>query len=169
MTPEPAPRPALTWPPASGERLVTIDSFVLIGRPIEAVFDFASTAALWGNWHPATAAVAAPLRPLRTGECAVESVRAGRRRFSATWTVLACEPPVLWVIAASPPEGDARIVYELRSDGPHLTRFFRTLDYRSRRWPWSFFDANVTRSVLRQQSERALGNLKRVLEGRRGG
>ncbi|HQR20540.1 MAG TPA: SRPBCC family protein [Burkholderiaceae bacterium] len=171
MTPNsaaPAP-PALPWPPPTGERLATIESFVLIGRPIGAVFDFVTNASLWSHWHPATESVVAPPRPLKAGEQALESIRAGKRKFSATWTVLACEPPTLWAIAASPPEGDARIVYELRSDGEALTRFFRTLAYRSRRWPWTLLDANLTRSMLTRQSERALANLKRVLEGRTSG
>jgi uncharacterized protein YndB with AHSA1/START domain len=165
MNPESASRPALGWPAAGGERVTTIESFALIGRPIEAVFAFATNASLWSSWHPATEAVTAPLRPLGVGEQARESIRAGRWRFAATWTVLACEPPALWVIATSPPQGEARIVYELRSDGAALTRFFRTLSYRSRRWPWTALDANLTRSLLTRQSDRALGNLKRVLEG----
>lgn len=157
--------PALAWPPVHGERLVTIESFALIGRPADTVFEFVTNASLWKHWHPATESVVAAPRSLRTGEPILESIRAGRRRFSATWTVLACEPPALWVIAASPPEGDARIVYELRADGTELTRFFRTLAYRSRRWPWTLFDANLTRAALTRQSERALANLKRVLQG----
>lgn len=170
MSPSDTPTnpPALRWPAAPADpRLVTIESFVLIGRPADKVFDFATNASLWNHWHPATESVAAPARPLQPGDRAVESIRAGRRRFSATWTVLACEPPALWVIAASPPEGDARIVYELRADGAALTRFFRTLSYRSSRWPWTMFDANLTRAALLRQSERALANLKRVLEGRK--
>jgi uncharacterized protein YndB with AHSA1/START domain len=159
--------PLLCWPPAADEPpLVTIESFVLIGRPAEAVFEFVTNASLWHHWHPATAAVTATsLRSLRQGEQVTESIRTGRWNFSATWTVLACDPAALWVIAASPPQGDARIVYELRSDGAALTRFFRTLAYRSRRWPWTMSDGNLTRSVLTRQSERALANLKRVLEG----
>ena len=161
------PAPALGWPPTDGERLVAIESFVLIGRPAAEVFDFVTNASLWHHWHPATESVTAAPRPLQQGDQATEAIRAGRRRFSATWTVLACEPPALWVISASPPGGDARIVYELRSDSGELTRFFRTLAYRSRRWPWTMFDRNLTRSVLTKQSELALANLKRVLEGRR--
>ena len=159
--------PLLCWPPAADEPpLVSIESFVLIGRPAEAVYEFVTNASLWQHWHPATAALTATaLRPLRTGEQVTESIRAGRRTFSATWTVLASEPSALWAIAASPPQGDARIVYELRSDAVALTRFFRTLAYRSRRWPWTMFDGNLTRSVLTKQSERALANLKHVLEG----
>jgi uncharacterized protein YndB with AHSA1/START domain len=159
--------PSLRWPPATDETgLVTIESFVLIGRPVQAVFDLATNASLWHYWHPATASVSATLsRPLELGEQVTEEIRAGRRRFSALWTVIAREPPHLWVIATDTPQGDARIAYELRSDGEVLTRFFRTLSYRSHGWPWRFFDRNLTHSVLTAQSERALANLKRVLEG----
>ncbi|HTN50418.1 MAG TPA: SRPBCC family protein [Burkholderiaceae bacterium] len=161
------PAPALGWPPDERERLVAIETFALIARPAAEVFDFVTNASLWHHWHPATESVTAAPRPLKLGDQATAAIRAGRRRFSATWTVLACEPPALWVIGASPPGGDARIVYELRSDGGELTRFFRTLSYRSRRWPWTMFDRNLTRSILTKQSERALANLKRVLEADR--
>jgi len=159
--------PLLRWPPAADEpRLETIESFVLLGRPAKVVFEFVTNASLWHSWHPATVSVSdAPPRPLKAGDRIIESIRAGGRQFSATWTVLACEPPALWAIAASPPQGDARIVYELRSDGTELTRFFRTLAYRSRRWPWTMLDGNMTRSALTKQSEHALTNLKKVLEG----
>lgn len=129
------------------------------------MFEFVTNASLWHYWHPATASVrATPPRPLQVGEQVTESIRAGASRFDATWTVLACEPPLLWVIATATENGVARIVYELRDDGA-LTRFFRTLSYRSLRWPWRMFDANFARAVLTRQSERALANLKRVLEG----
>lgn len=165
-TPAAAPSPSLGWPPADHEQLIVIESFRLIRRPIGPVFEFVTNASLWTHWHPATEAVIAPSRPLQTGDRAQESIRVGKRRLSATWIVLACEPPQLWVIAASPPEGDARIAYELRADGDALTRFFRTLAYRSRRWPWTMLDSNLSRSMLTRQSERAMANLKRVLEGR---
>jgi hypothetical protein len=69
------------------------------------------------------------------------------------------------VIATGTALGDSRIVYELSADGEKLTRFFRTLAYRSHRWPWTMFDRNLTRAMLQNQSERALANLKHVLEG----
>jgi uncharacterized protein YndB with AHSA1/START domain len=153
------------WPPPADEPgLVTIETGALIRRPIDAVFAFATNASLWPTWHPATAGVAAnSRRPLVTGESVTESIRAGGLRFDATWTVLACEAPHLWVIATATPLGAARIVYELRADGV-LTRFFRTLSYRSLRWPWTVLDSSLTRWVLTRQSERALDNLKLVLE-----
>jgi uncharacterized protein YndB with AHSA1/START domain len=163
--------PALRWPPDGDEpSLTTIESFVLIARPAAAVFDFVTNASLWHHWHPASDHVTAtPPRPLRLGEQVTEAIRAGPRSFSATWTVIACEPPSLWVIATDTPQGDSRIVYELRSDGAALTRFFRTLAYRSHRWPWKLLDGNLTRSLLTKQSERALASLKRILEGGKAG
>jgi hypothetical protein len=163
--------PTLRWPPADDEpRLAVVESFELIWRPAIAVFEFVTNASLWRHWHPATIAVTdTPPRPLRVGEQVTEAIRVGGRRFSATWTVLACDAPTLWVIATSTPVGDARIVYELRADSDALTRFFRTLSYRSRRWPWTMLDANLTRAALTKQSDHALAILKRVLEGGRAG
>ena len=160
--------PTLRWPPAADEpRLATIESFVLIGRPVQVVFEFVTNASLWHFWHPATASVSAtPPRPLGIGEQVTESIRAGRRRFAATWTVLACERPLLWVIATDTPRGDARIVYELRADGDALTRFFRTLVVPLARWPWTMFDHNVTRMALRKQSETRAGEPEARAGGR---
>jgi len=161
----------LRWPPAADEpKLTTVDSFELIRRPAADVFEFATNASLWSHWHPATDAVSnTPLRPLGAGEQVTETIRFAGRSFPATWTVLACEPPALWVIATSTPRGDARIVYELRADSPTLTRFFRTLAYRSARWPWTMLDASLIRRALGRQSDHAVANLKRVLEGGRVG
>ncbi len=159
--------PVLSWPARSDEPLlVAINSAALIRRPVAAVFNFATNASLWVSWHPATAQVSAtPRRPLGVGETVTESIRAGAYRFEATWTVLACESPSLWVIATSTREGDARIVYELHADADvGATRFIRTLAYRSRHWPISALDANVIRWLLERQSHRAVENLKRVLE-----
>jgi hypothetical protein len=158
--------PILRWPPAADEPpLVRIETGTLIARPAEAAFSFATHAALWHHWHPATARVSNVAdRPLVTGDTVTESIRAGIRSFSAVWTVLACDAPTLWVIATRTAEGDARIVYEIAPEG-RLCRFQRTLDYRSRRWPWRAFDSNLTRWTLDRQSQRALANLRRVLEG----
>ena len=145
----------LRWPPVPGEpELVTVETQVRIERPVDAVFDFATDASLWYRWHPATRAVSNTVpRPLRVGEQVTESIRAGGRSFDATWTVLACKPPRLWVIATATGQGDSRIIYELAPEGGG-TRFKRRLAYRSRGWPWSAFDRNLTRWVLTRQSAR---------------
>jgi len=154
------------WPPqpASGDAPPCIETAIVIARAPARVFEFVTTAARWHEWHPATVAVReAPDRPLTTGETMVETIAALGRRFYARWTVRACEPPRLWVIATTSADGDARVVYRL---SPHEdgTRFERRLEYRSHRWPWCLLDGNLTRWALGRQSARALSNLKRVLE-----
>ena len=78
--------------------------------------------------------------------------------------MLACEPPHCGSSRRTP-QGDARIVYELRGDGdtdallPHAFVSLAPLAV-------DMFDRNLTRAVLTKQSERALANLKHVLEGR---
>lgn len=144
---------------------IVLHTEVGIGRPMAQVFDYVSNPSLWATWHPATVAVRdVPARPLTTGETVVEEIAAAGRRDQALWTVLACEPPELWVIATDTSKGAARITYRLAADGTGC-RFHRTLEFRSKHWPWRALDATLMRWLLRRQSAQALGNLKRVLEG----
>lgn len=149
-----------------GEFLYRIDSEIDIAASPVDVFDFATTPMLWSMWHPATEEVFdTPERPLLYGESIFENFRAGGRRFSAEWTVIAREAPRLWAIATDMDEGEARITYRLaRSE--RGTRFVRTLAYRSRYAPWRWLDSSLARWVLTRQSSKALANLKHVLETR---
>ncbi len=153
------------WPPdANDPTAVRIETGTEIACALERAFDFVTNASLWHTWHPATASVrGVPSRPLVTGDTMLESIRAVGRRFDALWTVLACERPRLWVISTSTENGAARIAYRLE---PIATgcRFHRTLEFRSRRWPWRALDRNVACWMLSRQSQRALRNLKMVLE-----
>jgi uncharacterized protein YndB with AHSA1/START domain len=154
------------WPvrddaPSPGVR---IETGVSIARPAEKVFACATAPVLWHTWHPATARVRdVPDHPLVTGETVIETITVGWRQFEACWTVLACEPSRLWVIATDNDDGTARIVYRVTPAGEGCT-FHRTLDYRSKTWPWKMLDPNFSAWVLQRQSARALRNLKRVLE-----
>ena len=163
----------MSWPPAQADdtlRLLKIETEVVVNAPCAAVHAYATNAARWCQWHPATRAVeSAPDRPLRLGETVREHIRAGGRRFSATWTVIGIDAPRLWVIATDTPQGLARISYRLTAEtgpgGTAATRFHRTLEFRSKAWPLRQLDALVQRWVLAPQSRRALDNLKRVVEG----
>jgi uncharacterized protein YndB with AHSA1/START domain len=149
-------------PPADG--FVRIETAVAIARPAAAVFDYATTPALWSTWHPATVEVSGvPLRPLHAGETIVERIAVAGRRDEATWTVVACAPPRRWEIATVTANGAAHIVYRIAAT-PEGCRFHRTLDFRSRRLPWRWLDGTLMRAVLSRQSARALANLKAVLE-----
>jgi Polyketide cyclase / dehydrase and lipid transport len=168
-----APTLALpTWPPRpsdAGLRLMTIETEVAVNASCGAVHAFATNAARWGRWHPATRSVdAVPDRPLGLGETVVEHIAAAGRRFSATWTVVAVDAPRLWVIVTDTPQGLARITYRLTAGpgpgGASVTQFRRTLEFRSRPWLLGRLDPLMRRWVLVPQSRRALDNLKRVVE-----
>lgn len=132
----------------------------------EEAFAFVTNPARWSRWHPATVAVrGVPDRPLALGETVVETIGAAGRRFEATWTVHACEPPRRWVIETTSAEGDARIEYQLEP-GARGCRFTRLLWFRSHRAPWRWLDRNLTRWLLARQSRRALDNLQRLLSAR---
>lgn len=145
------------------ESIVTI---IDIAQPPTKVFEFVTNAAQWKRWHPATMAVSGvPNRPLEVGETIDEQIHAGPRRFSARWTVIECKPPRRWVIVTDSNEGEARITYKL-SEQDGVCYFERTLEYRSKRLPWKWFDGSLTRWALTRQSDQALRNLKRVIESR---
>lgn len=160
------------WPSASADReprLQKIDTEVVIHASCAAVHAYASNAARWREWHPATRSVeAVPDRPLRLGETVLEHIRAGGRRFSATWAVIGIDAPRLWVIATDTPQGIARISYRLSEErgagGVPVTRFHRTLEFRTKPWLLRQLDPWVRRWVLTPQSRTALDNLKRIVE-----
>ena len=144
--------------------LIRVESETSIAVPAPRLFDYVTTPALWHTWHPATVAVhGAPPRPLTVGERAVELIAVGRRRDEAEWVVRECQAPRTWQISTETPNGEARIVYRVDATATGC-RFHRTLEFRSKRWPWRALDSTVTRWVLVRQSARALANLKRLLE-----
>jgi hypothetical protein len=143
---------------------IRIDTEIAIDRPPQQVFAYVSTPALWHTWHPATVEVReAPDRPLTTGETVLELIAVAGRRDQARWTVLSCTPPQHWEIGTDTESGVARIVYHVAPTAIGC-RFHRTLEFRSKRWPWRSLDATLTRWILERQSSRALRQLKAVLE-----
>lgn len=161
------PAPYFGWPPdeaARPEGFVRIETAIAVEVPVEILFGFVTTPALWVRWHPATVAVDPGAdHPLGRGESCVEHIRTAGRSASVRWQVLACERPWLWVIAGDAPEGSARIVYRFETEGSGC-RFHRTLDFRSHRPFWRRLDGSLLAWALRRQSSRALERLKRVAE-----
>ena len=143
---------------------VRIETEIYIERTAAEVFDYVTTPALWHTWHPATVSVRdAPDRPLVVGETMRELIAVAGRRNEAVWTVLVCDAPRRWEIGTDAPAGTAHIVYRIAATSVGC-RFQRTLDYRSKGWPWRALDSSLTRWILERQSARALANLKAVLE-----
>ena len=150
--------------PVFSRDAVRIDTAIDIARPVADIFNYVTTPALWHTWHPATVSVRdVPDRPLILGETMLELITVAGRRNEALWTVCACDAPSRWEISTETPEGAAHIVYRLTRTESGC-RFHRTLDFRSKRWPWRALDSTLTRWILVRQSARALANLKAVLE-----
>jgi len=143
---------------------VRIETEIYIERTAAEVFDYVTTPALWHTWHPATVSVRdVPDRPLVAGETMRELIAVAGRRNEAVWTVLVCDAPRRWEIGTDTRAGTAHIVYRIAATSVGC-RFQRTLDYRSKGWPWRTLDSSLTRWILERQSARALANLKTVLE-----
>ena len=110
----------------TGTRILTA---VRIPCPVETVFNYATTPANWPEWHPASRAVSgAADHSLLVGEQVTEEFVAGGRKGSCVWQVTERKAPYLWTIAASAPQGQARISYRLTRHGEE-TDFERELIY----------------------------------------
>ncbi|MES2299067.1 MAG: SRPBCC family protein [Pseudomonadota bacterium] len=156
--------PSIDWT-AFSRTCVRVDTEVEIARGASAVFDYVTTAALWHTWHPATAQVRdAPPRPLIEGETMLEVIAMLGQRELALWRVLVCEPGQRWEIATVSARGAAHISYRLTPTARGC-RFQRTLEFRSRAWPWRWLDNSLLRALLARQSARALRNLADLLQG----
>lgn len=142
-----------------------VDTKIDIDLPPRVVFDYVTTPALWSTWHPATAEVReVPNRPLVVGETALELIVVAGRRDWARWRVEACTAPWRWEISTDTDHGSAYITYRITPAGSG-SRFHRTLEFRSKHWPWRALDSTLTRWLLVRQSKQALRRLKAVLEG----
>lgn len=140
-----------------GEFATRLRHEILIDRPIEAVFDVATTARHWTSWHPATQRVeGATQAPAQLGDRIVEHVRIAGHEGSGTWTVVVHEPPHRLVLDSTDAGiGHIRIGYTLTTEGGR-TRFVRELDLPALPPP--------IEAAMGEQSERGLAALAELLE-----
>ncbi len=149
---------------------IPITTTIVIDARPEAVFEFATTADNWVHWHPATLSVRGDVHhSAMPGETIVEKIRVGFYRGLATWTVQQWRAPSSahagrWVIEGSSDNGGkARIVYTL-SEEQGLTRFTRVLGYTMPNRFYAVLDRLFMHRLLVRQSEKALRQLKQVME-----
>lgn len=144
--------------------MARIISAIGIGRPIEAVFDYATTPAHWPTWHPASLAVSgATDHSLLIGEEVHEDFLFGGRRGSCVWRVIRREPPRLWSFATVARQGRAEITYRLREQGDG-TLFERELVYAPAGIWFRILDVLVLRRRMERDSRLALEQLAERLE-----
>jgi Polyketide cyclase / dehydrase and lipid transport len=135
-----------------------------------AVFQFVTVAANWKLWHPATISVSGDVhRSAMPGEIIVEKIHVGWYRGQARWTVRqwrapSCAHAGRWVIEGRADNGgNARIVYTLAAE-KNGTHFTRALSYTMPNRFYAWLDRLFMRRLLVLQSERALRQLKQVME-----
>jgi len=95
------------------------------------VYDYASTPALWPEWHPASLRLEPGAdRPLTLGETFEEDIKTAGRDDHLSWKVTECEPGRIWAARAISRNHGARIFVRYRfaaSNGG--TAFQRELEY----------------------------------------
>ncbi|MEW6553569.1 MAG: SRPBCC family protein [Actinomycetota bacterium] len=136
-----------------------------IGRSIEEVFDFITTAANWVKWHPATVSVSGDVdHPALEGETIVEVVRFGMARDRFAWKVEEREAPHRWVIRAkSERHGQkVKITYDLRPEAGG-THWEREMVFYLPGW-FKYLDKLFINRALTRNSRKAVRQLKELLE-----
>ena len=127
-----------------------------IARPIAAVFDVATTAKYWPQWHPATVGVAGAVdHPARLGDTITERVNLGGHTGEGTWTVVAWQRPTGLTLEARTSLGLTRIEYTLAATAEG-TLFRRDLGYEQ--------GSPTLDALMAEQSAVAVTHLKALLE-----
>jgi hypothetical protein len=102
----------------------------VVDRPIGAVFDVATTARFWTEWHPATRGVEGDVdHPARLGDQIIEHVTIAGIDGSGTWTVVERDPPYHLALETTLAGGQLRISYQLSQTASGGTRVQRDLEY----------------------------------------
>jgi hypothetical protein len=135
---------------------------IAISGPIDEVFDTVTTTRYWPQWHPATIAVTGVTdRPIALGDVIGERAEIGERVYEGNWMVAEHLRPSRVVLRGQ--GADIQIVYTFESD-EHATIFTRELEFQPEDFLGSGVDPSALESLMYQQSEAALRNLKRLVE-----
>ena len=141
-----------------------VSNTVLLRRPIEPVFDKATTALYWVCWHPATLGVRGAVdHPVQQGEHITERAHIAGRTASAEWTCVERTRPHHLALEALGPPIIARIVYTFDQRGSEVV-FTRTLTYTVTGLLGGLIDTLILRDIMKKQSAQAMLNLKAWLE-----
>ncbi len=143
--------------------MTVIQNEMLIQRPVDRVFEFATTPGRWPLWHPSSLGVEGAVdHSLEVGERCTESFRVAGRGEQVVWTVVEREAPITWAI-------DGRIVgrrnggvirYRL-TPRDEFTHFEQTFTYET---PGLLFRLLNRLLFRRRESAEAVSRLKAVLE-----
>jgi Polyketide cyclase / dehydrase and lipid transport len=107
-----------------------VSHYLVVDRPVGAVFDVVTTGRFWTEWHPATRGVEGDVdHPARLGDQITEHVTIAGFDGSGTWTVVERDPPYRLALETSRQGGRLRISYQHSQMASGGTRLQRDLDY----------------------------------------
>lgn len=136
---------------------------ILIHKPIATVFEYATTPGNWPQYHPNSLGVSGVTdRSVLVGDVTREHAILMGRAGEGDWRVVGRDAPhmVMWTI--SNPGFKASLLYAFERK-PSGTQFTRILSYDTPDLP------EATKAKFEQfmsdESEKAVQNLKKVLEG----
>lgn len=138
-----------------------------IARLPHDVYAYVSTPANWPRWHPSSIAVRGDAaHSLMLGEAVDEEFSVAGRRGVAHWRVVARQPDSLWSIEGQIDGRVAGVITYTLSQNAGGTHFVRTFDYPSRTVLFAILNAFVLKARIVEESEKALANLRNLLESK---
>jgi uncharacterized protein YndB with AHSA1/START domain len=138
---------------------------IRIARPPAEVFAYATTPALWPEWHPASLRLQPGAeKPLGVGATFEEDIRTAGREGHLSWVVEECEAGARWAARARADNGAGifiRYRFEPEASG---TRFVRELEYTLPNLLLRLANTLVLRRRIDAESRLSLQQLKERLE-----
>ena len=145
--------------------MTKIFTSTVIRRPIDEVFDFATTPGNWPQWHPSSVSIKGAIdHSMRPGEQVTEEFIVAGKRGSVVWTTKERVAPEHWVIEGIVGKsGGGTITYTL-TPHPEGTKFDREFNYWFSNPLVYLLDRLFIRKRIEAESEKALQQLKNVVE-----
>jgi hypothetical protein len=134
--------------------------------PAAVVYSFVTTPQTWPLWQPSALSVSGAVgHSLHVGESVAGDFLVAGRAGQVVWTVVQRVAPRLWVIEGRIVDNNMRgeVRYQTLPTAQG-TRFERTFTYETFVPITRIQDALALQRTIRMEAERALSNLKRLLE-----
>jgi alkylglycerol monooxygenase len=145
-----------------------ISNTIIMDKPPSEVLTYASTPALWQEWHPQSSKIKVESQgPLQTGDKFEEDVLTAIGKNHLSWEILSSTPGAIWVAKADNQENGVSLVLTYKVENINgNTRFIRELDYTMPNFLFLVANEVFFRRDIKNKSESALQRLKTVIESK---
>ncbi len=163
--------PALFWFASSlwlSTSTTHISNTIVMDKPAHEVLAYASTPALWPEWHPQSSKIYAESQgPLIKGETFEEDIQTLLGKNHLVWEITESTPGKVWVAKAHNISNEANLLltYKVNALG-EKTEFIRELEYVMPNFLLVAANALFFKERVDKKSMEALVRLKTAVEGR---